>query len=52
VTDVTVLRAARWADVVARQIRTPAVVLVEGQRITAINPEAPLPDSGCDSRPR
>ncbi len=41
----TVLRAARWADVEAGQIRTPAVIVIDDERITAINPEAPLPDS-------
>jgi len=46
VTDgVTVLRAARWADVDAGQVRSPAVVVIDGQRITAVNPEGPLPDS-------
>ena len=45
VSDLTVLRAARWADVAAGEIRTPAVVVIDGDRIAAINPEAPLPDS-------
>jgi imidazolonepropionase-like amidohydrolase len=45
VSGVTVLRAARWADVAAGEIRTPAVVVVDGERITSINPEAPLADS-------
>lgn len=40
-----VLRAARWADVDSGQIHTPAVICVEDDRITAINPEGPLPDS-------
>ena len=38
---VTVLRAARWADVDAGQVRSPAVVVIDGQRITAVNPEGP-----------
>ncbi len=47
VTDAVVLRAARWADVVAGQIRSPAVVVIDGDRIAAINPEGPLPDSAA-----
>src|SRR3954451_5588296 len=38
----TVLRAARWADVDAGEVRSPAVVVVDGDRISAVNPfEAP-----------
>ncbi|GLE52261.1 hypothetical protein ATCCBAA256_18290 [Mycobacterium montefiorense] len=44
-TELTVLRAARWADVDTGQVRAPAVVLIDGGRITAINPEGPVPDS-------
>jgi imidazolonepropionase-like amidohydrolase len=44
-TGPTVLRAARWADVDAGKIHSPAVVVVDGERISAINPEGPLPDS-------
>ena len=44
-TDPTVLRAARWADVDAGEVRSPAVIVVDGERITAVNPEGPLPDS-------
>lgn len=44
-TGTTVLRAARWVDVAAGQVHSPAVVVVEGERITAINPEGKLPDS-------
>ena len=40
-----VLRAARWADVDTGQIHTPAIICVEDDRITAINPGGPLPDS-------
>ena len=43
-TDPTVLRAARWADVETGQVRSPAVVVVVDERITEINPEGPLPD--------
>ena len=50
-TDQVVLRAARWADVDAGEMRSPAVVVVDGERIAAINPEAPLPDSATDRRP-
>ncbi|MEX5712873.1 amidohydrolase family protein [Parafrankia sp. FMc6] len=41
----TVLRAARWVDVDAGTVRSPAVVVVEGNRITAVNPAAPPPDA-------
>lgn len=44
----TVLRAARWADVDAGEVRSPAVIVVEDNRITAINPQAPLPDSATE----
>ena len=36
-TDATLLRAARWFDVVAGEIHTPANVLVEGNRITSVD---------------
>jgi imidazolonepropionase-like amidohydrolase len=45
VSGVTVLRAARWADVAAGEIRKPGVVVIDGDRISGINPEAPLADS-------
>jgi imidazolonepropionase-like amidohydrolase len=45
VTAATVLRAARWADVDAGQVHSPAVVVVDGERISAVNPDGPLPDS-------
>jgi len=35
---VVVLRAARWVDVVAGEVFAPAVIVVEGDRIAAINP--------------
>ncbi|SQD94188.1 amidohydrolase family protein [Parafrankia sp. BMG5.11] len=44
-TGVTVLRAARWVDVDAGTVRSPAVVVVEGNRITAVNPAAPPTDA-------
>ncbi|WP_018505872.1 metal-dependent hydrolase family protein [Parafrankia discariae] len=36
-----VLRAARWLDIDAGEVRSPAVVVVDGDRITAVNPAAP-----------
>jgi imidazolonepropionase-like amidohydrolase len=42
----TVLRAARWLDLDAGETRSPAAIVVEGNRITEINPRA-LP-SGAD----
>jgi imidazolonepropionase-like amidohydrolase len=36
--DVVLLRAARWVDVVAGEVRSPATVLIEGNRITAMDP--------------
>src|SRR5258708_2044766 len=45
VTAATVLRAARGADVDSGQVRSPAVVVVDGERIAAVNPEGPLPGS-------
>ena len=34
-----VLRAARWVDVVAGEVRSPAVVVVEGNRIAGVGPD-------------
>ena len=34
----TVLRAARWVDVDAQELRKDACVVVEGDRITAVDP--------------
>lgn len=37
-----VLRADRWVDIDAGEVRSPAVIVVEGQHIAAVNPaEAP-----------
>ncbi|MCK9904292.1 amidohydrolase [Parafrankia colletiae] len=36
-----VLRAARWLDIDAGEVRSPAVVVVDGDRITAVNPALP-----------
>ena len=38
-TERVVLRAARWVDVVAGEVRSPAVVVVEGNRIAAVGPD-------------
>jgi len=40
--DVTILRADRWADVEAGDVRSPAVLVIEGNQIVAVNP-AELP---------
>jgi len=47
---VTLLRAARWADVAAGEVRSPAVVVIDGNRISAVNPvELPQnPDHDID----
>ena len=36
--DVTILRADRWVDVVAGEVRSPAVVVVDGNQIVGVNP--------------
>jgi imidazolonepropionase-like amidohydrolase len=41
-----VLRAARWVDVVAGEVRSPAAVVVEGNRIAAVGPDIPGDASG------
>src|SRR6201989_2909296 len=46
-TTPTVLRAARWADVEAGEVRSPAVVVVDGNRIQAVNP-AELPSDSTE----
>ncbi len=38
---VTVLRAARMLDVVAGEIVTDAVIVIEGERIVSVNPSSP-----------
>jgi imidazolonepropionase-like amidohydrolase len=38
VSDLTVVRADRWVDVEAGEVRSPAVIVVEGNRILAVNP--------------
>jgi imidazolonepropionase-like amidohydrolase len=45
----TVLRAERWADLAAGEVRTPAVVVVDGERIQAVNPpELPTDSTEID----
>ena len=47
--DVTVLRAERWADVETGEVRGPAVVVVDGNQIVAVNPkELPGPAAEVD----
>jgi imidazolonepropionase-like amidohydrolase len=43
--DVTVLRADRWLDIDAGEVRSPGVIVVEGNRITAVNPRE-VPSGG------
>ncbi|MCX5044736.1 amidohydrolase family protein [Aldersonia sp. NBC_00410] len=44
-TGVIVLEAARWVDVVAGQVHSPATIVVEGTHIVAVDPHDPLPES-------
>jgi imidazolonepropionase-like amidohydrolase len=47
--DFIVLRADRWVDIDAGEVRSPAVIVVEGNRIAAVNPgEVPSPASEID----
>lgn len=36
--DTTILRAARWVDVESGDVRAPGVIVVEGNRIVAVDP--------------
>ncbi len=36
--EMIVLRAARWLDVVAGEVRSPAAIVVDGNRIVAVDP--------------
>ena len=38
--DVTILRADRWCDVETGEVRSPGVIVVEGNQIVAVNPKA------------
>lgn len=44
-TETTVLRAARWVDVDTGTVRTPAVIIIEGNRIVSVDSQAPVSDS-------
>jgi imidazolonepropionase-like amidohydrolase len=47
--DVTVLKAERWADVETGEVRSPAVVVVEDNTIVAVNPkDVPSPATEID----
>jgi imidazolonepropionase-like amidohydrolase len=45
--DMTILRADRWVDVDAGEVRSPAVVVVEGNQIVGVNP-AELPTTATE----
>src|SRR4051812_30887933 len=45
VSSTVVLRAARWIDVDAVEVRSPAVLVVDGNRIVSVDSAAPVPDS-------
>jgi len=45
--DVVVLRADRWVDIDAGVVRSPAVIVVEGERIAAVSPAA-MPGTATD----
>src|SRR6516164_7368460 len=45
--DAVVLRADRWVDIDAGQVRKPGVIVVEDDRITAVG-EAPVPDGATE----
>ena len=51
VSDVTILRADRWCDVEAGDVRSPAVIVVDGNKIVAVNP-AELPSPAIRGGPR
>jgi imidazolonepropionase-like amidohydrolase len=36
--DLTILRADRWADVESGLVRTPAVIVIDGNKIVGVNP--------------
>ena len=40
---VTILRADRWLDVIAGEVRSPAAIAVDGNQIVSVDPDA-LPD--------
>jgi imidazolonepropionase-like amidohydrolase len=47
--DVTILRADRWLDIEAGEVRSPAVIVVDGNKIVSVNPnELPSPAAEVD----
>jgi len=47
-----VLRAARYVDVVSGEVRSPAVIVVDEQRIVSVNPNASdVPTSATEMSP-
>jgi len=49
--DVTILRADRWCDVESGEVRSPAVIVVDGNQIVSVNPtpsELPSPAAEID----
>jgi imidazolonepropionase-like amidohydrolase len=47
--DLTVLKADRWLDVEGGEVRSPAVLVIDGTRIVAVNPaEVPSPATEID----
>ncbi|MDA8043629.1 MAG: amidohydrolase family protein [Actinomycetota bacterium] len=49
-TDVTVLRADRWLDIDSGEVLSPAVIVVEGNRITAVGSEEPAGGRPAEAR--
>src|SRR5271166_5582485 len=45
--NVTILRADRWLDVTAGEVRSPAVIVIEGNQIVGVNP-AELPTTATE----
>jgi imidazolonepropionase-like amidohydrolase len=43
--DRTVVRAARWVDVEAGEVRSPATIVVEGDRVLSVDKVAPSSDA-------
>ena len=47
--DVTILRADRWLDIEAGEVRSPAVLVIDGNQIVGVNPaEVPSPANEVD----
>jgi imidazolonepropionase-like amidohydrolase len=45
--DVTILRADRWLDIEAQEVRSPAVIVIDGNQIVGVNPTE-LPSSATE----